>query len=425
MIFGAPVVPTLQQMSFVKIAVRICNDIEVKGFMKKYGPVSFAFPDKELRTFLNKKISDTTHQVKYRLLISELKNICYSNSAKPLCTRNFAFPENYTNFNIYGFTTNDLPSTLWEEIVSKKISRLPLPNIIKSELMSVIRCICLEIDRWQKYHKDSFKLDFLGLQNYICWTPQGKIDRKNTARSLINDKNLPISERYNLARHYGFAEDVISIFEKMNDVHKFHSSRLDEFVCLNYERNSTGETSISYRFQANILVPLNFRALFSLVRPTQKVRWFNTFINFKYIEYDDIRLCFSLLEKNEQEETLRQYSSKILQYYLVWPLQNEFLNVSKNIWPYMSIGNYIDILQFIIYERIMIGWKDFDYVGLMKEFWRQTPNSFKELVKKENIYQVLLPVIRCDLNKRFPNEVILENYTDDVLHFHHIEYIIN
>ncbi|GFU48793.1 uncharacterized protein TNCV_4468411 [Trichonephila clavipes] len=420
MIFGAPVMPTLQQMSFVKIAVRICNDLEVNAFMKKYGPVSFAFPDKELRTFLSRKLPDSTHQVMYKMLFSELKDMHFLSSAVPSCRRNFASPNNYTNFNIHGFTTNDLPSTLWEEIVSKKISRLPLPHIIKSELMSVIRCICLEIDRWEKDHKDSFELDFLNLQNYICWTPQGKIDRINTAKSLVNDENLPISQRYNLARHYVFVEDVISISKKMNYVDKFPASRLDFLVWLDYETNKTGETSLCCRFNAKILVPLNFRALFSLVKPTQKVRWYNSFINLKYIEYEDIHFCFSLLKKNEQENTLRQYSSKILQYYLVWPLQNAFLNVSKNIWPYMSIGNYIDILQFIIYERIMIGWKDFDYVGLMKEFWRQTPNNFKELVKKEKIYQVLLPVIRCELFKRFPNEVILENYTDDVLSFHHI-----
>ncbi|GFQ87673.1 hypothetical protein TNCT_165971 [Trichonephila clavata] len=33
-------------------------------------------------------------------------------------------------------------------------------------------------------------------------------------------------------------------------------------------------------------------------------------------------------------------------------------------------------------EWIMIGWKDFNYVWLLKEFWRQTPDNFKELAKK-------------------------------------------
>ncbi|GFS37690.1 uncharacterized protein TNIN_414651 [Trichonephila inaurata madagascariensis] len=420
MIFGEPVVPTLEQMSFVVIAIRISNDPEVESLMKKYGPLSFAFPDKELRTFLNKKIPESNHQMMYKGRISEIKHIFNSSWPMPLCNRDYAILSPYSNFNINGFTTSDLPSKLWEEIVSKKISCLPLPNIIKSQLMSIIRCICLEIDRWKKDHRDNFELDFLNLQNYICWTSQGKIDRVRTAKSLINDENLPISKRFNLARHYCFVEDVISLLKKMNKVDKSDSLRLGARPWFGYRTNRNNKNSFHIRQNVYGINPLNLNAFFSLLVSTHKVRWCNSLINLKLIEYEDLRLHLSLFKKNEQENTLRQYSSKILQYYLVWPLQNEFLIVSKNIWPYMSIENYIDILHFIIYQRIMIGWKDVDYVGLLKEFWSQTPNNFKELVKKEKIYQVLLPVIRCELFKRFPNEVILENYTDDVLHFHHI-----
>ncbi|GFY40288.1 uncharacterized protein TNIN_217941 [Trichonephila inaurata madagascariensis] len=362
MIFGDVVVPTLRRMNLVVIAARICNDPKVKAFMKNYGPVSFAIPDKELRTFLNGPLPDSTHQVMYKLRIAELKDIFYSSSETPVSTRNFASPEYYTDFNMYGFTTDDLPSTLWEEMVSKKISCLPLPNILERELMPVIRCICLEIDRWQKDHKNISELDFLELQNYISWTPQGKINRIDTAKSLIRDENIPICERYNLARHYGFLDDVVSLLKKMNEVDKFRSSRLGNQAWFAYSTNGTGENSIYNWFDA-YGNPLNFSKFFSLSEPSQKVQWYNSFLNLKYIEYDDLRFCFSLLDKNEQENTLRQYSSKILQYYLVWPLQNEFLIVSKNIWPYMSIENCIDILHFIIYQRIMIGWKDFNYVG--------------------------------------------------------------
>ncbi|GFY60678.1 uncharacterized protein TNIN_493171 [Trichonephila inaurata madagascariensis] len=401
MIFSDPVVPTLQQMSFVEVAIRICNDPELKVLMKKYGSVSFAFPSKELRIFLNKEIPKGSQQIMYTLHIKEFKYTLFSH-----ISTNWA--STYFCFNRFEFTANNLPSTTWEEMVLKKISCLCLPNIMRYELMSIIRCICIEIDRWKKEHKQKFEFDFEDCQRYFCWNAQGKIDRMKTAKSMINNKSLSIFERFNLARHYGFESDVISLREKLHSFEK-HSATHAEFV----------ENSIQI-FRQAIGNPLNFRAFFSLLTPILKVAWYKIFLNLKVLDYKDVRFCLSLLEKNEQKNILRQYSSKILQYYLVWPLQNEFLIVSKNVWPFMSIENYIDILQFIIYERIMIGWKDFNYVWLLKEFWRQTPNNFKELVKRDKIYQVILPVINFELYKRFSNEVILENYKDDVLKFHHV-----
>ncbi|GFR32775.1 uncharacterized protein TNCT_596491 [Trichonephila clavata] len=423
MISCNPSLPTLQQMSFVVIAVKISTDQEVKDLMKKYGPVSFVIPSKEIRIFLNKKPPESNHREMYRLYISEIKYTLLSTSPTPGGLRDFATPFDGFHFNTYGFAANDLPSTKWEELVSRKISSLGLSIILRKELMPIIRCICLEIDIWQKYLKDNYIFEFVDIQRYFCWNSHGKIDKIKTAKSLINNENLPISERYNLARHYGFASNVIFLWEKMNRMEKDNAKsigdRAVQQVWFEYRATGTVENSIQI-CKCAIGNPLNLRAFFSLLMPTEKVRWYKTFISIKVIDYEDLHSCLSLLEKNEQEFILRKYSSKILEYYLVWPLQNEFLNVSKIIWPYMSIESYIDLLKFIIYERIMIGWKDFDYVELLKEFWRQTPDTFKELAKKEEIYQVVLLVINCELHKNFPNEVILENYKGNVLKFHHV-----
>ncbi|GFY54096.1 uncharacterized protein TNIN_465711 [Trichonephila inaurata madagascariensis] len=420
MILCHPVVPTLQQMSLLVIAVKICNDPEVKAFMKIYGPISFVFPCKELRTFLNKELPESTDRMMYKLHLNEIKFGFLANSPTSVYLRGFDSSFDEFHFAKNGYTANDLPCIMWEETVSRKISCLGLPNIMRGELMSIIRCICIEIDRWHKDHKDIFHFDFIDFQRYFCWNSQGKIDRAKTAQSLINDESLHISERYNFARHYCFENDVKFLWKKLTDGDKIYYSSIGDYgVWFKYMTTKTdiNRIGISRNSRGN---PFNMEAYFSLLTPTEKKQWFKSFINCKAINYEDVHFCLSLLKKNEQENVLRQYSSKILQYYLVWPLQNEFLIVSKNIWPYMSIENYIDVLHFMIYQRIMIEWKDFDYVGLLKEFWRQTPNNFKELVKKDEIYQIVLPVINCELYKRFPNEVILENYKDDVLKFHHV-----
>ncbi|GFQ89389.1 uncharacterized protein TNCT_160751 [Trichonephila clavata] len=406
MIFGDPAMPTLQQMSFVVIAVRICNDMVVRALLKIYGPICVAFPSNELCLFLNKEIPDSSQQMMYRLYINETKYIFAG-------TILGYWPDCFC-FNDRGFTANNLPSTMWEEMVLKKISCLGLPNILRTQLMTIIRCICLEIQKWQTEHKSKF--DFTDLQRYFCWNAHGKIDRMKTVKSLINNESLPISDCYKLARLYGIERDFISLWGKMSRVEKDNAKHICGY---NYQRICF-EHGRAVRLETIKIYPLNFRAFFSLLSPTEKVAWYKMYIGLKIMDYDDVRFCLSFLEKNEQENILRQYSSKVLQYYLVWPFQDEFLNVSKNIWPYMSIENYIDLLKFIIYQRIMIGWKDFNYVWLLKEFWRQTPNNFKELAKKDEIYQLILPVINCELLNRFPNEVILENYKGNILEFYHV-----
>ncbi|GFU44183.1 uncharacterized protein TNCV_91121 [Trichonephila clavipes] len=423
MIFCNRSVPTLQQMSLVVIAVKICNDEKIKALVGKYGPVSFLIPSREIRIFLNKKPPESSSQKMYRLYINEDKYTLFANTATSWGSRNFSTPYDGFYFNIYGFEASDLPCMKWEDLVSRKISALDLPNIMKNELVPLIRCICIEIDKWQKDHTDKVKFHFADIQRYFCWNAQGKIDRMKTAKSLINEDCLPFYQRYNLARHYCFASDVISLWEQMNSVAKRYSTYVDEHdlqqVWFEYMRTRTGENSVRICNDA-MGNPLNLMAFFSLLPPTEKVEWYKHFLDLKVIDYEDMHACLLLLEKNDQEFILRKYSSKILQYYLVWPLQKEFLNVTKNAWPYISIENYIDILHFIIYQRIMIGWKDFDYVCLLKEFWKQTPNNFKDLVKKDEIYQVVLPVINCEPYEIFPNEVILENYKWDICEFQHI-----
>ncbi|GFR14292.1 uncharacterized protein TNCT_461131 [Trichonephila clavata] len=409
---------TLQQMSCVVIAVKVCNDPEVKAFMKIHGPVSFVFPSKELRIFLNKESPESTDRM--MLQLSEIKFGFLANSPTSVYLRGFASHFDEFNFTKHGFTEKDLPCIMWEELVSRKISSLGLPIILRKMLMPIIRCICLEIDRWHKDHKDIFHFDFVDFQRYFCWNSQGRINRAKTAQSLIKDESLRISERYNFARHYCFEKDVRILWKKLEEGDKLYFSSIGNYgVWFKYMTTTTdiSPIGISRNSKGN---PFNIEAYFSLLTPTEKIKWLKSFLNCKAIDHDDLRLCFALLEKNEQENTLRQYSSNILQYYLVWPLQKEFLNVSKNVWPYMSIENYIKILHFIIYERIMIGWEDFDYVWLLKEFWRQTPNTFKELAKENEIYRVVLPVINCELYKRFPNELILENYKGKALKFQHI-----
>ncbi|GFQ65974.1 uncharacterized protein TNCT_116671 [Trichonephila clavata] len=420
MVFHNPTVPTLQQMSFVLIAVKICTELEVMALMKRYGHASFLIPSKEIYTFLNKKILEYIPPRKtYGLIIKESK-FCFleNDSISMYFSGNSCSPD--PQLNEYRFTENNLPCVMWEELISRKISCLALPNSLKSVLMSLMRCICIEIYQWQKDHKDIFRFQLIDFQRYFCWNSEGKIDKVKTAKSLIDDESLCITDRYNLARLYFFVSDVICLWKELPPLFKDEvRDSDDQKVWFQYIEKRT-DVNLNRICRTSLYNPFNLRAYFSLLTQNEKAEWFKFYLHRKSINYEDLCVCLSLLEKTEQELILKQYSSKILQYYLVWPLQNEFLDVLKNIWPYMSIENYTNILYFIIYERIMIGWKDCDYVDLLKELWRQTPNNFKELVKNYEIYRILLLILSYELENSFPNKAILENYKGRALKFHHI-----
>ncbi|GFY52282.1 uncharacterized protein TNIN_189001 [Trichonephila inaurata madagascariensis] len=423
MIFYNPTLPTLQQMSLVVIAVKLGTDLEVKALTKKYEHASFLIPSKEMHIFLNKKLPNYIPPLKsYGLLIHKSNYRLLSNYSFSEYFPDIPNSGSNLHINEHRFTENNLPCMMWEELISKKISSLPLPNSMNSKLMTLIRCICIEIDQWQKEHEHVFRFQCIDLLRYFCWNTQGKIDRVKTAKSLVNDESLCITERYNLAQLYFFVSESISLWEKLPLLFKLKVKCLPDYddqkvwyqyITTKKDASFNGMCLISWYNTYNL------RAYLSFLKQNEKKDWFRCRIQKKRINYEDLCLYLSLLERNEQELVLRKFASNILQHYLVPPLQNEFLDVLKSLWPFISIENYIDILNFIIYERIMIGWKDFDYVGLLKEFWMQTPNNFKEILKNHEVYQNILPVISYELDNSFPNEVILENYKGDYLKFHH------
>ncbi|GFX22874.1 hypothetical protein TNCV_2606161 [Trichonephila clavipes] len=166
-----PTVPTLKQMSLVVIAVKISNDPEIKAYD--------GFPFKMIRFRAN------------------------------------AIPE----------SANDPTSTMWEEIVSKKISCLGLPKNLEMEIRLFIHPICLEIDKWQKDHKYCpFHSNYL--QRYFCWNSQGKIDRIKTAKALLDNQCQCKPVLRMLADMYGFNSYATSIWQTMD------SSERRDFIAL-------------------------------------------------------------------------------------------------------------------------------------------------------------------------------------------------
>ncbi|GFY62526.1 hypothetical protein TNIN_58401, partial [Trichonephila inaurata madagascariensis] len=90
-----------------------------------------------------------------------------------------------------------------DKFVEKKISVLRLPSSLQQELLICFYYITQEITKWIKRHYSILFFSTIRQCNFY-WKSHGKIDKEKTAKCLIGNENLCISERYALASLYGF-----------------------------------------------------------------------------------------------------------------------------------------------------------------------------------------------------------------------------
>ena len=90
-------------------------------------------------------------------------------------------------------------------------------------------------------------------------------------------------------------------------------------------------------------------------------------------------LCFFLsqMEEHQQTEVFKSYPFEILLCFLEWPFQSFFIEIANHTWNILSGDNYYCILRLII-NKVMDGYKDYNYRKLFGEFWDKGPITHKK-----------------------------------------------
>ncbi|GFS35602.1 hypothetical protein TNIN_349591 [Trichonephila inaurata madagascariensis] len=101
-------------------------------------------------------------------------------------------------------------------LVDQKLSTLSLPNIFKEEVTFLVRLLLIETHKWLQDHEPIIK-STTNLRNYFHWTQDNKIDRHKTAKAIVADDIIDIRDRFMLASHYCFQENVFSIWEILDN----------------------------------------------------------------------------------------------------------------------------------------------------------------------------------------------------------------
>ncbi|GFT13824.1 uncharacterized protein TNCV_3022991 [Trichonephila clavipes] len=383
-------------MAMTKLAITVCCDPEILDLVKEYGCVSFVFPSKETHLYLG---------------VKSLKNeVWIQKDSRSIIGFPVVFLCQDIKNNKHKMRKNILPFARWEELVKKRISSLP--HLLKHELLDVIRSFSVEIDKWFKYHSQDWQ-SFSGIACSALydfqWNSLGKIDRVRTASALIVNEMLDIKDRCILASLYGLM-DKVTIGKNVP-------------VGIGSMCSFLAETAIEFHKEMNLSLDgihyncLMRQNLFTAVSSEQKVSFLNLALLKECLPYNDFLFYMSNMGNEDRKAVFKTSCLKILQLLLDWPLQGEFLNAAEHLLPYFTEIDFIGMLNVIVYERIMLHRKDFNYIDLLKEFWSLSPSHLKEPINIYPIYEPLMLIINFPVDEIFPSEQLLQSYEWDNLTF--------
>ncbi|GFX32545.1 uncharacterized protein TNCV_3704191 [Trichonephila clavipes] len=302
-----------------------------------------------------------------------------------------------------------LPFARWEELVKDRISSLP--QLLKHELLDVVRSISIEIDKWLKYHSQewlNFSENEISLYDFQ-WNSLGKIDLLRTASALIVNETVNIKDRYMLACLYGLMDKLPMGKKVPDEIVQMYLDLAKRGIKVQKEWDLSPEA-----IQFNYFMRSN---LFTAVSSEQKVLFLNTALWKECLQYNDFLFYISNMANEDREAVFKISALKILQLHLDWPLQGEFLNAAEHLLPYFTKRDFILMVNVIIYERIMLRRKDFNYIDLLKEFWSLSPSHLKNSIIAYPIYESLMLIINFPMDEIFPNEQLLQSYKSIDLKF--------
>ncbi|KAF8786336.1 hypothetical protein HNY73_008063 [Argiope bruennichi] len=265
-----------------------------------------------------------------------------------------------------------------------------LPERLQKKVISLIRTINVETEKWKWRH---FKiLDWnVDVRKFLVWKLEGTIDRYRTAVRLIKNDILSISKKFLLACCYCLSEYAESLWVSMSELQRKQVLDEDEpypSVVKYYIDKFQGE-NIELRVEyCRTVAALNY----FLAQSTSEQRILSLLIAVRLNSRDNhiLRFCLSQMKGDELAKVFEHYPLDVLSCFIEWPLLPFFLDIANQLWTYLPAYHFFLFLEFLMSERIVPGWKDFDYEGLLVQFWLQSPSSFKEYVKQDRTFDINL-----------------------------------
>ncbi|GFY78265.1 uncharacterized protein TNIN_242311 [Trichonephila inaurata madagascariensis] len=328
----------------------------------------------------------------------------------------------------------------WKSFLKQKLSFIFLPHSLEKDLLALVCRIGLEAVYWVNTHSAILRSSVNLFSSHVQWKSHGKINKEETAKSLIRNEELCIRKRYALASFYCFKDEALKLWNKMTWGEKYlvghdypslgiwnkwmkGESTIDWDILADYTLWA-GEHDLPRNRSWNFFFFLGVRSSYKKLSPEKKLQWLDNALREEIYDYDEFHFCLSHLNANEKENIFKEYPLHVLLYYLDWPLQGEFLEVADRLWSYLSERMFFHALHFIIYEKIINEWSEYNYFYLLKEFWYGSPIHLKDYIQRKKIYEALMIAIDSQNKSSFYEEPVVK-YCEQFRYAHHFRERVN
>ncbi|GFT08407.1 uncharacterized protein NPIL_694181 [Nephila pilipes] len=299
------------------------------------------------------------------------------------------------------------------------LSSLYLSNKLENLSMGIIKALGKEIGTWCSCHR-LFLVDAnVDYWNRMQWYSHGTINRLETARAFIQDENVNIGQRFELACAYYLEADARTLFENMSSEYRnyfrtrkfedksrrFWVDALETSAPLDWLQISRSVVFRKfYKKDTQHFFHKNFIGLLQLFPKLEnshaRLKSILNSIGRSELHPFDFYLCLSQMDDNELDNVFNYLSKEqrlsVCKSFLHWPLQSLFLKVLERLRTNMSAQWYFDLFVFILCEKLTSDWFDYDYVDLVKQIWSSVSYNVKRFIERREIFQYLEKVLDYD-----------------------------
>ncbi|GFU20998.1 uncharacterized protein TNCV_4600591 [Trichonephila clavipes] len=386
-------------MSLCNVALQVFNDPDVLLFKNTHSIHSCIWSSEEMESLLGKEPAILLNHSQVREILVKGRKPTLSDKDKH-------------NFTRQG-KDHSISNKEFESLVNKKLSTLSLPYMFKKEVTDLVRLAIIERYKWLQEHKTIINFN----RNLLCstrnmlsstrnfhWTQDNKIDRHKTAKAIIADEKIDIRNRFMLASHYCFEEDVLLIWEKMNDVEKYFFGYCGFYIAELWANWARYRVELDWdEIAQNSRVGL--QTYFPNLKQEKRLQHLMRCDHGMWNDYHELQFCLSILDQNEQDEILTKCPLQILEVFLDWSVQAKLLDVVELLWPYLSEANFCDFLYLILSRKRMLKGIGYDYVTLVKKLWKRLPLGYKKYIEGDTMYNTLRLVLEYDGSRPCPHEL--------------------
>ncbi|GFX02496.1 uncharacterized protein TNCV_194741 [Trichonephila clavipes] len=319
----------------------------------------------------------------------------------------------------------------YSECILRRVHLLSLPDAVERNIASIVRALAMEVAEWYKIHKDLLPDADLDYWGTICWYSHGTIDYLATARAFLLDKHLNRRQRFVLSCQYYLEDDVHALWRQMTafDLNciagstgltgnfRYWMEALHSNTKLNWMRISREASIVNYYCRTGF--PKHFFSgnLLGLIHYFPKLRLAEARFRCLYraILKESIRpfylyLCLAEMSDHEVDAMFDRFPEghryQLFVSFLHWPLQSIFLNIIERFRHRISNPMYIDLFEFILFDKFERGLFDYEYVSLVKQLWAPLPESTKSYLRKSRFIPCIEHIMNLGDQDPIPTNLI-------------------